>query len=339
MCRLDWVDRLKGLLIILVVAGHAVGSAEHFTDGVTRDILHFSFKAIYLFHMPAFFVLAGFLFREMPWREFLRRKFRRLVVPYLIFGIISIVIFIGMVGWFSPAGSTDSYYRNDYAAITWWQMAGSLLYGASLPGTDGFRCNSVLWFLPCLFTCNVLLRVLTKWCSRWLLALLSIALVPLYVFVIRMGMPSLPWGLSRLFVYLPFALLGWMLPRKLSFDRWHWLLMPVAYLIACHWSPYDGILFDNYVKWPVVMLMGVFGTTAACVLANWIRLDWLAKLGSASIGIMLMHKWVLLAFYKVGYHGVVLPTCLALFVCCAATRCLARFVPWMIGGKGGKGGS
>ena len=44
--RLDWVDALKGLAILVVVAGHI------WTRGPLRD-------AIYAVHMPLFFILSG----------------------------------------------------------------------------------------------------------------------------------------------------------------------------------------------------------------------------------------------------------------------------------------
>ena len=47
--RLDYIDRAKGMLIILVVIGHI------WQSGVVFDL-------IYTFHMPAFFVISGILF-------------------------------------------------------------------------------------------------------------------------------------------------------------------------------------------------------------------------------------------------------------------------------------
>ena len=46
--RLDYIDRAKGILIILVVIGHIWQSGP-------------VFNTIYVFHMPAFFVISGLL--------------------------------------------------------------------------------------------------------------------------------------------------------------------------------------------------------------------------------------------------------------------------------------
>lgn len=53
--RQIWADSLKGILILLVVLGHAI-------QGVlseTADSNHI-YNLIYSFHMPAFFAISGF---------------------------------------------------------------------------------------------------------------------------------------------------------------------------------------------------------------------------------------------------------------------------------------
>ena len=53
--RIAWVDFAKGLVMILVVLGHAT----------VYDIdLN---KFIYVFHMPFFFIMAGFLLNLNKW--------------------------------------------------------------------------------------------------------------------------------------------------------------------------------------------------------------------------------------------------------------------------------
>ena len=54
--RLVWADSLKGMLIALVVLGHAI--QEALRDGCFDN--HF-WNYIYSFHMPAFMALSGYL--------------------------------------------------------------------------------------------------------------------------------------------------------------------------------------------------------------------------------------------------------------------------------------
>ena len=43
--------------------------------------------AISSFHMPVFFILAGYTFRPKPWRELLCESAPRLLVPYLVLAL------------------------------------------------------------------------------------------------------------------------------------------------------------------------------------------------------------------------------------------------------------
>ena len=72
MKRLLWMDSAKALGIILVVLGHVPSTFEY------RWV-------IYLFHMPLFFVLSGYLFKLATPREELVRSFKSLMVPYFIY--------------------------------------------------------------------------------------------------------------------------------------------------------------------------------------------------------------------------------------------------------------
>lgn len=52
--RLDWIDIAMGIAIILVIVGHTVPNPS--------PLRH----AIFSFHMPVFFILAGYTFRPKP---------------------------------------------------------------------------------------------------------------------------------------------------------------------------------------------------------------------------------------------------------------------------------
>ena len=77
--RIEWIDYSKGILIILVIAGHAIPEFDLHLD----YLAHF----IYSFHMPAFFILSGYLFRykkDINTVEFAKKKAKQLLIPYII---------------------------------------------------------------------------------------------------------------------------------------------------------------------------------------------------------------------------------------------------------------
>lgn len=67
-----WVDWLKAFLIFLVILGHL------------PDELHIKWF-IYLFHMPAFFIISGYLYRPRAIKEEMRKIVSQLLFPYFYF--------------------------------------------------------------------------------------------------------------------------------------------------------------------------------------------------------------------------------------------------------------
>ena len=85
--HIEWIDDLKAIAIMFVVWGH-------FASG---NILVCRF--IYSFHVPLFFFISGYLYKQeqKPYTLILN-NFRRLIVPYLVlgggFGLFKILILI-----------------------------------------------------------------------------------------------------------------------------------------------------------------------------------------------------------------------------------------------------
>lgn len=85
MKRVEWVDTLKGIGIILMVLGHYPALAY-----TGRALI-----LIYSFHMPLFLFVGGYLFSEISNRrelaDRLRKNVRTLVVPYFAFSVVSLL--------------------------------------------------------------------------------------------------------------------------------------------------------------------------------------------------------------------------------------------------------
>jgi len=75
--RLVEIDVLKGLLIVLVVVGHSY----YVLDPLGHAVLDRWENWIYLFHMPAFFIIGGIFYKgQYGTLEFIRRKSKRLLL-------------------------------------------------------------------------------------------------------------------------------------------------------------------------------------------------------------------------------------------------------------------
>ena len=117
--RIDTFDILKGIGIILVIVCHTF----------MKEIGPF----ILTFHMPLFFIVAGYFFKYKPISEQIKKDFRRLIVPYL-FIVISIAII---------------------ASIKCFRSTGEI----SFPLSTLYECGTPAWFLLALFGAKSLFNI------------------------------------------------------------------------------------------------------------------------------------------------------------------------------------
>lgn len=77
----QWVDFAKSVLLVLVIIGHLLYCTDH-------DVLN---RAIYSFHVPAFFVLSGIVWKA-PYdkRAYIIRKSKRVLFPYVAYALIEL---------------------------------------------------------------------------------------------------------------------------------------------------------------------------------------------------------------------------------------------------------
>ena len=140
--RLDWIDIAKGIAMILVIVGHTVPNPS--------PLRH----AIFSFHMPVFFFLAGYTFRPKPWRELLSGSVPRLLVPYLVLAL----------AWQMPT------FLMSGASLTGGTLVAELetilfASGVDVPGF-GVAAVGMAWFLAALFTSRLLFNVLVRLFDR-----------------------------------------------------------------------------------------------------------------------------------------------------------------------------
>ncbi len=88
--RIEWIDNLKGILIILVVLGHVISSYNG--AGITNRFCEIVFSIIYSFHMAAFIFISGYLFKTSDnIKQNIMKKISSYGIPYIIFSFIWIM--------------------------------------------------------------------------------------------------------------------------------------------------------------------------------------------------------------------------------------------------------
>lgn len=207
--RIDWVDVVKGIGMILVIVSH---TEEHFMPGqlVTLKI------PIYTFHMPLFFFMSGYLFSmKNSFKEFLKNKSKRILVPYFCLGTI-LVLF-------------DTYWqgRNPFGN-PWFQKERFFGEMLSLLYQNRFW---TLWFIACLFWMNILFYVIVKHLKsekKRAIVVTVMAVAGLIYYMV--GGPNLPWNIDVCFTAMPFFYVGYVcrkkdfIGKKLLANRWKWAM-------------------------------------------------------------------------------------------------------------------
>lgn len=170
--RIDWIDSVKGLGIILVYIGHCYIPA-------VNDL-------IYSFHMPLFFIVSGFLwnnskYQTMSIRDFVEKKFRAYIIPYFKMALICFVIWGLFYGMFQ-CDTVSAYLQK-----IWKYTYGILLV---YPRSQFMPACYPLWFLVALFF------------SEFLYFLVNKTKVPVILILL---FTVIGYGLSK-FVKLPFCI-------------------------------------------------------------------------------------------------------------------------------------
>ncbi|MFQ9706993.1 MAG: acyltransferase family protein [Limosilactobacillus pontis] len=81
--RIEWIDIARGIAILFVIIGHSLGkyTTSYFTN------------LIFVFHMPIFFVLSGYLYKKKHKQKFLKSSYFNLIVPYIGTVLIAFLLY------------------------------------------------------------------------------------------------------------------------------------------------------------------------------------------------------------------------------------------------------
>ena len=180
--RIVSADVLKGIGIILVVLGHTTRN-----DELSRWIYHF--------HMPLFFFLSGVFFS--PSIQGLVKRVRQILIPYLIFGVLSFIYWRFAEMRFRPL--PENFDANMHFFDLFWQ-------------TEQFRFNVPLWFLPCLLIVQSVGAVLFCFIKNQKVLLATIVLWVLIANGINVSSNAM-W-VNETFYAFPFFALGYVIGKE-----------------------------------------------------------------------------------------------------------------------------
>lgn len=275
------VDTLRGIAIILMVAGHVVGAEANEAMQVSDDSpWRLVFWGLQDFRMPLFTVLSGFVYAARPTRNWFqygslfRAKVRRVLVPLLTVG--TLVFWAKML---NPAS------RSGVDLGDWWKPY--------VVGMDH------LWFLQAIFMIFLVvggldaLSLLDK-PARWLTATALSAIM--YASAVVPAVDFL--GIGPALRLIPFFLLGYGLRRFALKLSPLWLAALVLTLVAA-FTPrllaLNGVIAISEIRLDRALAV-VIGMTSILVLFHFrqpLSNRSLARIGSYAFGIYLFHYFAL----------------------------------------------
>jgi fucose 4-O-acetylase-like acetyltransferase len=266
MSRKTWVDSVRGQAIILVVLAHVWRGLRDAHVLKWNSLLQFSDSAVYSFHMPVFFLLAGitaYISDERAVGRF--SPLLRLYAVYLFWSVFQTSIMLALSHFTS--GTTNIW---DIVLIP-------------------IKANAQFWFLLVLIIFRLIAAIIP-----------NPLIIPIAILMYICGSlfdqsEYLPFQVSHFFIFFVAGYRSWdrvetafNLPRPLA---WAFLSF-VGLLVTCCVMQAKGMRYDSIVALPAVF----FGFLLLYYLSesfDRVRVDaWMVYLGRYSLHIYILHIMV-----------------------------------------------
>lgn len=265
--RIHWIDILKGIGIISVVIAHVV------TEGSVN-------RFIFLFHMPLFFYLSGYLYKPNPnYKQYFIQKFQALMIPYFAFLIL---FFVPQFGFRWPLSKPL-----DALVLFLWG-------GSEFKGWLG-----AFWFVTSFFITQQLFNWLfNNLTSKLLISLNIIFLVLAYLNYYYLPHLSIPLAANLVLYTLPIFTTGYYLKGQESkVNKVFQLILLLLIGLICYFYPLlaVGIKFAEYGVIGFSFILGIivviiFITVSKYLAEYKLVTSCLSFVGKCSMTIMFVHQ-------------------------------------------------
>lgn len=239
--RIGWVDVTKGIAILLVIIGHTLTSGGE------------PWRAVFSFHMPLFFILAGYTFKAKEWGRLVPSSAKRLLLPYLLMFLLLAV-----------RSNAELFLEPS-------RLVESLIYALAyqpkqLPWTVDIPYVGAIWFLLCMFMSRLYLNAALRFFGRYhvhgSVRLAAMGIIA-YGGVLIGRRFLVPFTLDIAFVGAFFMYLGWEfreLGLAMSLRSWKPTVLAISlWALAFVWSRLEMGARD-YAVFPLAVVCACAGS-------------------------------------------------------------------------------
>ena len=266
----NWINILKGIAIIFIILGHSPIS-KHFIPYA------------YSFDLPVFYFIAGYLFNNIKYENiklFFKTRVLKILKPYLIFSLISIVLYCLI------------FQTNIFNLYT--------LEKLILAKRSDIFYNIPLWFLPSFFVTQSIYYFLRRYIKKDNLVLIVCLILSFIglVYFKTLKEPKLFWTIDASIYYLLFFAIGNLFRKykeKIYFllkNKLWFILALIINMVPLFSNIYSKIWFTNseiyyYFITVFLALNGIF--TVICIAKYLEHNKLLTYIGNNSLVYFAMH--------------------------------------------------
>ena len=314
--RIFWVDFSKAILIVLVIFAHCP-----FVPPLLDTL-------ICGFHMPAFFIISGYLHKYAPdMITCFKKNAKRLLVPALLFSILCYVIWLTKYLLLHKSFLMDECVKKP--------LLGLFIYdnGMATP-----MCG-VIWFLVVLFMCFLLLDFIYMHFGKTGIISATLLCIMASIVFFRFDYKDFQYGfyLQRAIISFPFVAFGALL-RGTSIRRQKALLpkslaLTVAYIVLVSINGRTGIYSCTFGQ--SVLTYYAASITGSLALFHWMAIfkhapSFIVKISSGTIVILCLHQTMIPVFTHVWVNPYFI-TAMTAILCYLAISLFDRYLPWFVG--------
>lgn len=322
--RIIWIDWAKAILIYLMVVGHCNPSPWQGT-------------LIYAFHMPAFFMISGYLYHEHHWLK----TVKTFLIPIFFFSIINFMIF-SIPKFIKGTFTTDHLFERIF--MPFWASG-------SLPSDDYIILFPGVWFIISLLLGRLMMGdiKMMSWVTRYWKVVFFVLII--FLTIEPFLFPNNPLQDYKFYLVipsLPFFLLGYGLKGYINFERIKsWmviigfavfvsisLMYGRAEILGCHYGPFYILYFIN----------AVLGGGLLFYVCSRLRQSRIIELISKGTLLVMAFNLVLYSFinvfiYKIGLGFIDddnlffpwLKAMLIMIICYLPIKLLIKYAPLLLG--------